>query len=111
MRSMLLFGAALIAACDTLPRGVARDSAATAAAVDSAAGTVQLQNTPTTADSLRRDSLPPVPDSLSRTSSDRIAIYPTIPRRGGVIVAILPDEQRELTPLQLEGCEHAMPSQ
>jgi murein DD-endopeptidase MepM/ murein hydrolase activator NlpD len=36
--------------------------------------------------------LPPVPDSLSRTSADRIAIYPTIPRRGGVIVAILPDD-------------------
>lgn len=92
MRSMFLFGAALIAACDTLPRGVARDSAAAAAAVDSAGGTVQLQNTPTTADSLRRDRLPPVPDSLSRTSADRIAIYPTIPRRGGVIVAILPDD-------------------
>lgn len=111
MKPTSLLVAAVLAACDTLPRGVARDSATAAAAIDSAAGTVQLQKTATSADSLRRDSLPSFPDSLSRTSADRIAIYPAVPRRGGVIVAILPDDSSSSVRCSWKGettpCHHS----
>lgn len=111
MRSKLVLCAAVLAACDTIPRGVARDSAAAASSLDSAAGTVQLQNTPTSADSLRRDTLVPFPDSLTRTSGDRIAIHPAVPRRGGVLIAILPDDSASSVRCSWKGentpCHHS----
>lgn len=77
MRSRLVWAAAFLAACDTISKDAALvDSAGTVS--DSAAGAVAL-------DSAGRDSGKGV---LVDTSA--LTLYPSAPRRGGVLVALLP---------------------